>query len=92
MPVCYEEANFKKVYLDEYTREPLPHKPVVEANTEEREYFNSRVWELADAQQVGDKQTKVVRTRRVLTNKGDAEKPDVRARLAACEINAYRVG
>ena len=32
----------------------------------------------------------MIRTRWVITNKGDAAKPDVRARLVACELNTYR--
>ena len=34
--------------------------------------------------------SKVIPSRWVLCNKGDAETPDVRARLVGCEINTYK--
>ena len=45
----YSPKDFKDVYLDEYTREPLPHELTKQAIREELEYFNDTVWELADA-------------------------------------------
>ena len=36
------------------------------------------------------KDSKLVRTRWVMCSKGDEQKPDVRARLVACEINNYK--
>ena len=79
------------MYLDGYTREPLPSDLVQAAIKEELEYFNSKVWELSDARKVfGNSDSKVIRTRWVICNKGDAEKPDIRARLVACELNTYK--
>ena len=50
-----------------------------------------RVWELSDARSVlGDSDSKVIRTRWVIHNKGDAGKPDIRARLVACEVNTFK--
>ena len=86
--IRYDPVNFRDVYLDEYTRLPLPHKLVQAAIREELNYFNSVVWELADANKVlKEADAKIVRTRWVICNKGDEEHPDVRARLVACELN-----
>ena len=71
MKILYKAKDFKEVYVDEYTREPLPHALVCQAIREELECFNSRVWELADVKAVmADKESKVVRTRWVICNKG----------------------
>ena len=71
-------------YLDEYTREPFDHALVRAAIQEELDYFNTHVWELCDAKRVmEDSEAKVIRTRWVITNKGDAQNPDIRARLVA---------
>ena len=57
---------------------------------EELSYFNKHVWELADAQRaLQDHGSKSIRTRWVITNKGDAANPDVRARLDAQEMAQY---
>ena len=62
-----------------------------QAIIEELNYFNDRVWELADAKKVlGDADSKAVRTRWVICNKGDTADPDIRARLVACEVNTYK--
>ena len=88
VPITYEETNFKSRYLDEYTGETLaPHliRPAIE---DELNYFNSKVWKLStieDMRRVPDHI--LVRSRWVLCNKGDAVKPDVRARLVSCELN-----
>ena len=34
--------------------------------------------------------SKVIHTRWVITNKGDTQKPDIRARLVACELNTFK--
>ena len=47
--IRYDPVNFRDVYLDEYTRQPLPHNLVQAAIREELNYFNSVVWEIADA-------------------------------------------
>ena len=89
--IQYSPTDFKATYLDEYTREPLPSNLVQAAIKEELEYFNSRVWELSDARKVlGDGESKVIRTRWVICNKGDAGRPDIRARLVACELNTFK--
>ena len=40
----YALSDFKPQYLDEYTREPLPHHLVREAIQDELNYFNAHVW------------------------------------------------
>ena len=85
--IHYDIKEFKETYLDEYTREPLPHHLVREAIRDELDYFNSKVRELSDAKKVmGEEGSKVIRTRWVICNKGDASTPDIRARLVACEL------
>ena len=87
-PVTFDPKNFKTVYRDEYTGEVLPYHLVRAAMAEEMAYFNRVVWEATEhstAKSTDD--FKLVRTRWVITNKGDSESPDVRARLVACEIN-----
>ena len=89
--IHYKLQDFKHTYLDEYTREPLPHKLVMSAIQEELEYFNRHVWELSDAKRaMGDAEAKLIRTRWVICNKGDAESPDIRARLVATELNTFK--
>ena len=53
--IKYDPVNFRDVYLDEYTREPLPNLLVHEATKAELNYFNPKVWALADAKKVYDK-------------------------------------
>ena len=63
---------------------------VKDAIKEELNYFNSRVWAIADAQKILKKaDSKISRTRWVICNKADAQNPDIRARLVACEINTF---
>ena len=89
--IRYDVKEFKDTYLDEYTREVIPHHLVRAAIRDELDYFNSNVWKLSDAKNVlSDSDSKVIRTRWVICNKGDAQTPDVRARLVACELNTYR--
>ena len=89
--ITYDPIHFKTTYYDEYTREPLPTHLVRKAIIEELEYFNAKVWELDDARKVmANKDSKVIRTRWVMCNKGDAVEPDVRARLVACEVANYK--
>ena len=88
VPITYEESNYKSRYLDEYTGETLaPHliRPAIE---DELNYFNSKVWELSTIDEMRKVPDYVlVRSRWVLCNKGDANAPDVRARLVSCELN-----
>ena len=55
---------------------------------EELNYFNDKVWEIEtrdDMMQIDDHV--FVRSRWVMCDKGDADNPDIRARLVACELN-----
>ena len=88
----FQIKEFKPVYRDEYTGDELPHGFVVQAMIEELSYFNKIVWELvplADAK-AACPESKPIRTRWVISNKGDRDHPDVRARLVACEINTFK--
>ena len=58
---------------------------------EELEYVNNIVWELVERKEAGvEDDFKLIRTRWVVSNKGDLQNPDVRARLVACEANTYK--
>ena len=84
----YDVRNVKPVYRDEYTNEELPTELIHAAIREELNYFNARVWEVTEKEGLAKyKDSKVVRCRWVLCNKGDAANPDVRARRVACEVN-----
>ena len=43
--VTWDDSNFKAVYKDEYTQDPLPQKLIKDAIVEELTYFNDSVWE-----------------------------------------------
>ena len=82
---------FRDSYSDEYTGEVLPTDKVREAIRDELQYFCQTVWRgcsMAEAHSVQD--GKIIPSRWVLCNKGDAEHPDVRARLVGCEVNTYK--
>ena len=50
--------------------------------------FNDKVWKLSSKEEMEEIPTYILfRTRLVLCNKGDAESPDVRARLVGWEVN-----
>ena len=88
LPVVYEECNFKSRYLDEYTGEILPPPLIRDAIEDELNYFNSKVWEICSMEEMRKVPDYIlVRSRWVLCNKGDADNPDVRARLVSCELN-----
>ena len=88
MDFQFELRNFKEVYLDEYAIEILPPHLIQAAIIEEFEYCNNRVWDISDVKAMkAFPDSKLVRCRWVLCNKGDAQNPDVRARLVACEVN-----
>lgn len=87
----YALGDVREAYLEEYTREPLPHSLVGQAIRKELEYFNSKVWELSDAKALlNQRDAKTIRKRWVITNKGDCDKPDIRARLVAQEVASYK--
>ena len=66
----------------------MDERLVQEAIREEPNYLNATVWEITDASKLHKlKDPKVVRSRWVLCNKGDAANPNLRARLVACECN-----
>ena len=49
------------------------------------------MWELSDSDAVlREPESKVIRTRWVICNKGDSKSPDIRARLVAQEVNTYK--
>ena len=55
---------------------------------EELSYFNDVVWEATEKSAAQTtKDFKLIRTRWVVCNKADAEAPDIRARLVACEVD-----
>jgi len=88
LPVVYDPTNFKTHYTDEYTGEVLPPQLIRDAIEDELNDFNSKVWQISpieDTQKVLDHI--LVRSRWVLSNKGDSQAPDVRAKLASCELN-----
>ena len=87
--VTYANHNFKQDYKDEYTSEVLPRHLVREAMVNELSYFNKHVWKGVDSSAAKRDHHQPIRTRWVICNKGDAEHPEVRARLVACEINNY---
>ena len=87
-PVVYNAANFRERYTDEYTGEILPPNLIRTAIVEELDYFNSKVWEISSVDQMAQYPDAVkVKSRWVLCNKGDADNPDVRARLVPCDLN-----
>ena len=89
--VEYKAEQVKKQHLDEYTREVLPTHLVKAAIVDERDYFNEHVWEsVPETNARGAPDFKIVRTRWVISNKGDTTDYDVRARLVACELNQFK--
>ena len=87
LPVNFSPDDFKHVYLDEYTGEPIPSHLVREAIAEELTYFNEVVWDAARVEDVREEEGhKMIRTRWVICNKSDDATPDIRARLVACEV------
>ena len=86
--IHFEDTHFKNEYRDEYTTEVLPRHLVREAMVNELQYFNAKVWKGVHpgAQR---SETPPIRVRWVLCNKGDAARPEIRARLVACEIKTY---
>ena len=87
--INYGDENFKFKYMDEYTGETLDPALIRAAIVEELIFFNEKqIWQLEDLSKVKQIVDAIhVRTRWVLCNKGDADNPDMRARLVACEVN-----
>ena len=87
--IDFEDHQFRPGYTDEYTGETLQKSLIREAIVEELSYFcEKEVWMIEDfnaMQKVADHV--LVKSRWVLCNKGDLDKPDMRARLVACEVN-----
>ena len=86
--IKYLNDNFKQKYIDEYTGEVLDPVLARAAIMEELNYFNERVWQIEETSRMNNVQDHVcVRSRWVCCNKGDAQNPDIRCRLVACEVN-----
>ena len=84
MPIVYDESNFKPRYLDEYTGEVLAPHLIRTAIEEELDYFNLKVWQICTMDEMRKIPDYILtRSRWVLCNKGDAQDPDVRARLVS---------
>ena len=81
--ISFADHNFKNEYKEEYTGETLPRHLVREAMVNELTYFNEHVWRGIDATDAKQNHLNPIRTRWVICNKGDAEKPEIRARLVA---------
>jgi hypothetical protein len=74
---------------DEYSGEPLDEKLTKQAKDEELRYFHSKgVWRVVPRAQAAGR--RVVGTRWVSCNKGDAEHPEIRCRLVCQEVKTYQ--
>ena len=88
LPISYQPECFKAKYIDEYTGEVLEPELIQAAIVEELNYFNERVWQIETRENMLKVPDHVfVRSRWINCNKGDANNPDIRARLVACEVN-----
>ena len=79
---------FKPHYADQYTLEHLPYSQIKAAIVDEMLYFNEHVWRgvsVTDAK--ADPAGKILTGQWILSNKGDLNEPDCRARYVACEVN-----
>lgn len=87
--IRYDAVKFRDVCHATCTREPLPTALDKDAIKDELNTFNSRVWALVDAKRLlRQADSRVIRTRWVMCNKGGTQSPGIRARLVACELNA----
>ena len=87
LPIAYHSNQFKARYTDEYTGEVLDNFQIQAAVMEELGYFNDRVGEVSTREDMMKVDGHVfARERWVSCNKGDAVHPDIRNKLAACEI------
>ena len=58
------------------------------AMIDELDYFHAHVWRADTIEHTKSAEDPIlIRSRWVIANKGDAAKPDVRARLVGCEVN-----
>jgi hypothetical protein len=86
-PKAHAFKNARVVY-DEYTGEPLDADLVRKAMEEELDYFRTKdVWKVVPRAQAAGR--RVVGTRWVSCNKGDAEHPEIRCRLVCQEVKTY---
>ena len=82
------DKNFREMYKDEYTTEPLPKEEAKAAIYDELAYFCDKVFRgVSYEDAVNDPEGKIIGSRWVNCNKGDKENPDVRMRLVAQEMN-----
>jgi len=84
----FDEYTKEKVYRDQYTNAVLPTHLVEEAMREEIRYMTSLpVWTHHPTLATMPKLDRPpIKTRWVICNKGDFEKPDIRCRLVAMEV------
>ena len=55
---------------------------------DELDYFNAHVWEVETLEKAKEAPNYIlIRSRWVIANKGDANEPNVRARIVGCEVN-----
>ena len=74
---------------DEYSGEPLDEKLAERAKEEELRFFHSKgVWKIVPRGDAAGQ--RVVGTRWVSCNKGDAEHPEIRCRLVCQEVKTYQ--
>ena len=72
------DSFFKDVYKDEYTMEPLPREETKAVIYDELEYFCDKVFRGVKYEEaIKDPDGKIIGSRWVNCNKGDAENPDV---------------
>ena len=80
----------KSQYRDEYTNELLPSEWVHAAMHDELSFLNEKVWHGVSLKAaLADPGSTQIGTRWVVNNKGDANEPDVRARVVAQEEAQY---
>ena len=77
-----------KATYDEYTGEPLNANLVQKAKQEELDYFEAKdVWRVVPRERARGR--RVIGTRWVNCNKGDADHPEIRCRLVCQEVKSY---
>ena len=77
-----------KLTRDEYTGEPLDESLVAKAKQEELRFFRSKgMWRIVPRSRAEGQ--RIVGTRWVSCNKGDAAHPEIRCRLVCQEVKTY---